>query len=314
MKKFIRNLVIFLLIMVIASGGIIGFHYFIVGGQYEYNYMASVADKLDRLKSINEPKIILVGNSNLAFGINSQTIEQELGMPVVNLGIHGGLGNAFYERLAKENINEGDIVVVCHEDYWDTGEIPDPSLAWIAYDYNSEILPLITEDNFFNILLAYPKYIKSSLFLWASGRGNVDGGGSYSRTAFNEYGDVVCKPESGQMDVELYFSRKPVVVPEISEICSDRLNQLNEYVTEKGASLVVAGYPIAYGEYAEFTQDDFRDFQAKLDKALDCEIISDYTNYFYPYDYFYDTELHLTEQGAQIRTQQLISDLKNWKN
>lgn len=314
MKKFIKKLIIFLLIMVICSGGIVAFHRFVVGGQYEYSYMASAVDKLDRLKSINEPKIVLVGHSNLAFGINSQKIEEAMGMQVVNLGIHGGLGNAFYERLAKENINEGDIIVICHSTFSDTGEIPDPSLAWLAYDYNSEIWPLITDNNLKNILLAYPKYVKSSLFLWASGRGNVDGGGSYSRSAFNEYGDIVYKPESGQMDVELYFSTFPNPLPEINDICTDRLNQLNQYITERGATMVVAGYPIAYGKYADFTQDDFKEFKKQLEDALDCEVISDYTDYFYPYDYFYDTELHLTEEGADIRTQQLITDLKKWQN
>ena len=47
-------------------------------------------------------------------------------------------------------------------------------------------------------------------------------------------------------------------------------------------------------------------------KELDSDIISDYTEYFYPYHYFYDTDLHLTEEGAIVRTKQLISDLKNW--
>ena len=33
-------------------------------------------------------------------------------MQVVNLGLHGDLGNAYHEQIAKLNINEGDIVVV----------------------------------------------------------------------------------------------------------------------------------------------------------------------------------------------------------
>ena len=30
------------------------------------------------------------------------------------------------------------------------------------------------------------------------------------------------------------------------------------------------------------------------------------------YDYFYDTKYHLTEEGAKVRTKQLIMDLKRW--
>lgn len=70
---------------------------------YEQSYSASLADKVDRLESLNEPKIVLIGNSNLAFGIDSEKIEQEMKMPVVNMGLHGAIGNAFHEEMAKVN-------------------------------------------------------------------------------------------------------------------------------------------------------------------------------------------------------------------
>ena len=76
--------------------------------------------------------------------------------------------------------------------------------------------------------------------------------------------------------------------------------------------MVVAGYPVPYGQYSDFTEEDFEDFKFKLDDMLDCDVISDYTDYFYPYDFFYNAKLHLTEEGAEIRTKQLISDLENW--
>ena len=55
---------------------------------------------------IEEPKIILIGNSNLAFGIDSEKIENSVGMPVVNLGLHGSLGNEFHESMAKKYIEK----------------------------------------------------------------------------------------------------------------------------------------------------------------------------------------------------------------
>lgn len=312
MKKFVKKLSIFMLAIICCSVFIVAFHYFVVGSQYEYNYQASLIDKVNRLNSINQPKIILVGHSNLSFGINSERIEEALGMPVVNLGLHGGLGNAFHEQIAKSNITEGDIIVICHSSYSDTDEIPDPSLAWITYDYNAELWSVIREKDYKKMLSAYPYYLKSSYFLWITGRGNIDPGGCYSRSAFNEYGDVVYKPESEQMDVDAYFALIPTLVPTINDICVNRLNELNQYVNEQGAAMVVAGYPIAYGKYAEFTEYDFDRFQSQLDELLDCEIISHYADYFYPYDYFYNTNLHLTTEGTEVRTTQLISDLENW--
>lgn len=101
-------------------------------------------------------------------------------------------------------------------------------------------------------------------------------------------------------------------VPEINELCIDRLNEYNKYIQEAGASLVVAGYPIAFGEYSEYSKSDFAAFKKELQEALDCDVISDYTDYFFPYDYFYNTTLHLTNYGAEKRTEQLISDLQKW--
>lgn len=45
----------------------------------------------------------------MAFGFQSEQIEEAFGLPVVNLGLHGGLGNAFHEEMAKINVCEGDI-------------------------------------------------------------------------------------------------------------------------------------------------------------------------------------------------------------
>ena len=73
----------------------------------------------------------------------------------------------------------------------------------------------------------------------------------------------------------------------------------------------MTGYPIGSGK---FTPDakKFKAFQNKLEKKLDCPIISDFTDFFIPYEYFYNTELHLTPEGVRIRTMQTVNDLKRW--
>ena len=43
--------------------------------QYENGYCASLIDKVSRLESIDDPKIVLLGNSNLSFGIDSSLID-----------------------------------------------------------------------------------------------------------------------------------------------------------------------------------------------------------------------------------------------
>ena len=85
MWKFILKLILFL--------GITAGFLLHLSPQYLGNYQASLIDKVQRLESIHEPKIVLIGDSNLAFGIDSEKIEEAFDMPVVNMGLHGGLGN-----------------------------------------------------------------------------------------------------------------------------------------------------------------------------------------------------------------------------
>lgn len=310
MLKFIKKVACFLFVILFCMIVLALFDRFVIGDQYQYNYVASLTDKVNRLRSIDEPKIMLVGNSNVAFGMDSELIEREIGMPVVNLGIHGDLGNAYHEQIAKVNVKKGDIVVVCHSSYSDDDEIPDPELAWIAYNKNDSLWSIIRKKDYPRMLLAYPTYLKKSIFLWVRHAGNLDSGDCYSRNAFNEYGDVVYKP--GEIDTDALFSNTSVSLPAINDTCVDRLNELNQYCIERGAALVVAGYPIAYGEYSDFSKDDVIDFQTQLAQELDCNIISDFTDYLVPYHYFYNTRLHLNEEGTKARSYQLISDLKNW--
>ncbi len=297
----------------VLFSAIIAFDVFVVGGQFQYYYQTSLADKEARLNSINEPKIILVGNSNLAFGIDSKMIEDAIGMPVVNMGLHGGIGNAFNEEIAKHNINEGDIVVVCHNTYTDENTIDDREAAWIAIDNDINLLKVIRPKDYLRMAEAYPNYLQNSLFMWVTRSGNEPQDSSYSRSAFNEYGDIAYRPESEQVDLDTYFNQY-FTLPYVDPACTDRLNELKKYVEDRGASIVIAGYPIAYGEYSQYDRQFFVDFKEELDAACDIEIISDYTDYMYPYEYFYNSYLHMTEEGAKARTKQLITDLENWLN
>ena len=77
MKKLIGNFIMLLSVVIVLCGVYFGIFFACIPAQYIDNYNASLVDKVDRLKSIDEPKIILVGDSNLAYGISSQLIEEE---------------------------------------------------------------------------------------------------------------------------------------------------------------------------------------------------------------------------------------------
>lgn len=187
MKRIILKLAaIFLAVFVlIASFVLVAFKF--AAPQYKNAYTAAIPKKIERLNSIEEPKIILIGNSNLAFGIDSSMLEEKFGMPVVNLGGHGGLGVAFHYNMARSGINEGDIVIICNTEY-DKISITDKELAWITIE-NHDLFSLVPEEDYFDMMKALPKYAIKTVFLWLTGQGNEKSNTCYSVDCFNEYGD-----------------------------------------------------------------------------------------------------------------------------
>lgn len=304
LKKLIGKLLLIFCFIILLGAGCILFFFKNVAPQYSYAYSAVIWDKIERLKSINEPKIVLLGDSNVAFGFDSKLLEQETGMPVVNMGLQNGFGNAFLENLSKINVNEGDIYIICHDSFSDDGLFVDPSLVWITFENRTALYSLLTKEQLKQLPKAFPYYFRNALGLWINGQGNRDSGDAYSSLEFNEYGDNVYKREG------TICSFEDQTVPEINDICVNRINELNDYLTSRWAALVVAAYPIPC-ENPDSVQYEYSIFRDELASKLDCEIISDYTSYLFPYSYFYDSGLHLNDNGRRIRTNLLLDDLQS---
>ena len=75
--------------------------------------------------------------------------------------------------------------------------------------------------------------------------------------------------------------------------------------------MLIAGYPIANGPFTP-PREEYDMFQKELAAKLNAPIISDFEDYFFPENYFFNTHLHLNNVGKEARSQQLISDLKNY--
>jgi hypothetical protein len=311
MKTFIKKIFIFLGLFLLSAVLILSVDYFILGNQHLGNYQASILDKTARYRSLTGPKIVLIGNSNLAFGMDSEMLSEATGMEVVNMGLHGGLGSAFNENMVKlGELNEGDIVILSLHTYADDDSIEDPSLALITVEKHRDLWKLIRLRDLYGIAKAYPDYFKDCIMYKCTSEDDntPEETTCYSRSAFNEYGDNIRRLEG---DDNFVFYPGSIEVPTVNDICVNRINSLNGYVESRGAALLIAGYPIGYGE---FTPDasEYDKFERVLRERMDCDVISHFTDYFIPYELFYDTKYHLDEEGARVRTSQLIKDLERW--
>jgi hypothetical protein len=273
--------------------------------QYTTEYNASIIGKYNRLKNIDTPKIILVGDSNVAFGFDSEKIQTAFNMPVVNFGLHAGLGQTFHTEMIKKHINEGDIVVIAPLTFNDNSDrIRDNVLAWVTIENHYHLWNGISSENYKDMLFAFPSYLKKAIKLFLTNRGNKPIEDIYSLASFNEYGDVIFPRPECTMSEENYEYFTSTALSQTMQIY---WNNYNRYVTDKKATLFMSSPPIPI----VITKAELESLQNQLEERLDFPMISHLTDYVYPFEYYFDVVGHLNDFGRAVRTEQFISDLSN---
>lgn len=273
--------------------------------QYKEGYGGAVYDKVARLESLQSPKIILCGNSNVAFGFCSNIIEKEMDMPVVNIGYHAGAGNVFNERLALFNIGKGDIVVLSQLTYDDDDGIGDPELTLVTVENHFHLWKVFRLKDYPRLIQAFPRYAYKCFVRWIKHE-DKPSTNEWGRNAFNKYGDMEYMRNSPKEDINLQQFH-----PGVGKKCIDRLNKYYDYCQSKGATLVIAAPPFMDDEKIN-SFEEVDEFWSDLKRLSKSPVISDWKNYVYGVDYFWDSNAHLNDEGAVLRTRQLIKDLKNY--
>ena len=298
-----KQKVVFIAKIILFAAVLLALIFQCVMPQYTALYNASIIDKYDRLKSLDRPKIVLVGDSNVAFGFCSEMIEEAFGMPVVNFGLHGSLGQVFNTEVIKGCINEGDIIVIAPAGYHYSVDSMDGVMAWSTIENHYRLWRGIPRESYRKMLSSYPTYLKRAMGLFLTNNGNKIEDSPWGRVDFNIYGDYDHpRPKCVIVDDDYsqYFSSEA-----LDEQLGEYWNEYNEYVLSKHAALYMSAPPIL----SEALEVDLEFIQRQLDENLEFPMISRLGDYVYPLEYFYDTGFHMNDHGRAVRTQQLIYDL-----
>ncbi|MBV6479711.1 MAG: hypothetical protein HGGPFJEG_02503 [Ignavibacteria bacterium] len=286
------------------------------------NYLASIIDKNNLLKNTVSPRIIFVGASNLAFGIDSERMEKEFGMPVINMGIHGNLGLALLLNNVKKYLRKDDIVILATEYY--LGEFDFNTVNYTvkifpeAGDYVDYGLDYYKQrvNYTFNELQLYRKKIQNKIFgkklnlkelkMNTENDLNLFDTSLYARNKFNSNGDVIShltKEKPKEIKGRVLLEKKDY------DYYISMLNDFQEYAASIGAKVYYSFpcYPesevVKYKKVISEYEDDLR-------KNLKIEIINTPSDLVYPDSLFFDTVYHLNKDGRQKRTDYTINLLK----
>ena len=150
---------------------------------YGESFVGALDEKLLRLDSIDEEKIVVIGGSSVAFGVNSELIERYTGMPVVNFGLYASLGTKLMLDLSRKSINDGDVVIIAPEMDAQTLSLyfnADATLK--AMDGNFSLLSRVKPDEVFKLIASSWDFAVDKL----SFELDSESLGVYSASSFNE--------------------------------------------------------------------------------------------------------------------------------
>ena len=308
-----RFLVRLLLFFCCFAAAVLAINYFGNNPEDDITFMASLIDKHQKLESVEGPKVILAGGSNTAFGFDSELMESKLQVPVVNLGLHAGLGLSFMLNQLKDVITEDDMVLLSLEYFIDlegTHSLKQSAsnyypLAAKYYDTDIyENLTVYAEASRLKykdiIATVFPKDSTEAEKRQAR-NGRVP---SYSREAFNSYGDVVAhleKPPSRPLR-----SRKVHQYKYWDGI--DEINAFHDYAKSKNV-IVYFLFPTLAASEVERNKNSLDQNEADIIANLNCQVLNRVTDLSYPDEYYYDTVYHLNKTGREIRTLNVIESL-----
>lgn len=273
------------------------------------NFLYGSIKKRERLQKIHSPKMVFVGGSSMAFGLDSKKIEEKLGYSVVNMGLHADVGLRYMLLEAEEYLKEGDVVVVGAEyeqflDYFYGRQ----SLVALTFDINKDYYKKLDIKSNLQLIEPMHKYaLKKASHSLLKTNTEEQVSEVYCKNAFNEYGDVIT--HWNKESKYIYDFPMSNTLNNDSFVFLDSFKKNME--SKKITFIIIA--PIIEKNQFELNKKIIQQInnKLKLDKLI---YISEPSKYIFDSSLFFDTPYHLNKQGVDIRTEYIISDIEKYFN
>lgn len=305
MKRFLINAIFFSLIVILVLGVAL---FLIPNRKIPDNSLFASYDKHQRLSSLKSPKIILVGGSNLPFGIKSQEIEAALGMPVVDMGLHAGLGLNFILSEVEKDVYEGDVVVVSPEYHHFLSQSMfngEDVLVALLFDVNRDCIQYVKPSQWMALLPNICLYSSKKIISFPTKTGDSFED-LFTRDSFNSYGDEVAHYG---LPSTVRSGQKVALSNSIYDKALRRLVRFRDYVEEQGAKFILVACPYPKGQYN--LDKEVIEKIANEASSVGLDFLIEPKDCLFPDSLMFNSFFHLSGEGGGIRTAQLINVLQS---
>lgn len=307
MKRYLAAALASLLLipLLLLTGG------FALPARYAQSFPAALQDKCALLDAPSDkPRLILLGGSAVAFGVDSSLLESLLPQyRVINFGLYAALGTRAMLNLSLPRLREGDIVVLMPEQQAQTlSDYLGTETLWQAADGNFSLLAAADWQDVGAMAGQFPLFAGRKIGFTLSGGPSLPP--VYRRDSFNEKGDIdpsLCPANRmlGGSDPSMPISFD-TALPE--ESFWEMVNRYAAAAEDKGAVVWYHFPPMNKAAVESGSDPDaYCDF---LRSRLNVELAGSPHTCLMESGWFYDTNFHLNSSGRQIFTGQLARDLK----
>ena len=308
MKKFLRSFFIMLFILLLPIGGFFIYGNCIQKDVYGETYYAELKEKVERLKNVEEKKIVFIGGSSLIFGLRSEEIEKSTGYKIVDFGLYASLGTSLMINLAEPYIKKDDVVILAPE-------INEQTYSnYIGYEaalkcFENMNYPINRFDPNENMkfFFHYFRYVIDK------GNAKIELTAPYDKASFNEFGDID-NEIVGNNIIASYYDESQLIEPSKSLLNKEfihEINGLNNRLNKKGAKLFFSFSPT---NALALKEENLEEFNEELNSKLKCNILGSVKEFTYHQYYFYDTNFHLNRTGSYLHSKNLSNLLKESLN
>lgn len=280
-------------------------------------------------------RILLIGDSNALFGMDSPALQQELGLPVINMALHGGLPLDWLMTYAQRQARSGDIVVMplAWQYYFRDFDEPEDWIVEqiIAWDrdyfdsmgvmkklrYMTSVSPtdlmknIGVKDNHAKILQDYPRRRiltnDEVLKVYATKSPAGDTTQPYSFVNINPYGDMqhACGNARGPLFSFEFNDR--FALPKVLAI----LRATSISLAERGVKMFVAP-SVTLADSKSLDAVHKAHTQKVFDqlKAAGISTVGNPIDFYFPASAFYDTNFHLECSQNMERSRRLAAAIQ----
>lgn len=265
-------------------------------------------DKNNLLKNTPNPRLIFVGGSNLAYGLDSKRIKDSLHINPINTGVHVNIGLKYMLVNTLQFVKPGDILILSveYQEFYGNLTNGEGELLSLVTDIVPQSKKLLDYQQVFTLVKLWPEYAQSKLrpiLLFYKFPKNEEIG-RYDRAAFNTFGDATAHWKLPGENPKPY----PAITDQINNDAFEDLIDFRNIIKSKKAKLYITfpGY-----QKSSYQKSITQIMQVKeVLKETRFLFISSPEKYVIPDSLIFDTPYHLTKKGVDYRTGLLIQDLK----